>query len=413
MDEPNLSPGQEARPADLRHADAATLANGFDDARRQTLRHFSALRSALPADMDVRYVPEVNLPRWELGHVAWFEERWLARHPERLRGAAARPDAPLGASLLPRADALYDSTRIAHSRRWHLDLPSAEHTLRYAAQVRERTLELLAHSRPDDDALYFFRWALAHEDMHAEAGAMVAQHLALPAGAAWPVDGPAPGPDGEWACDGGPFLLGQPADAPRPGFAFDNECGTLEVTLAPFRIDRAPVTWGRYRPFIDAGGYDDARWWTPEGWAWRQRHSTGRPRHLTHDDGRWQRAWMARWVEQRDDQPVLHLSAHEAHAWCRWAGRRLPTEAEWALMAQQGEGCTWGEVWEWTASPFEPYPGFVPHPYRDYSVPWFDGRPVLRGGSFVSSPRMKHPNFRNFYPADRTDVFAGFRSCAG
>ncbi len=113
---------------------------------------------------------------------------------------------------------------------------------------------------------------------------------------------------------------------------------------------------------------------------------------------------------------MLHISAHEAQAWCRWAGRRLPTEAEWetaALCAAADDQVfEWGEVWEWTSSPFAPYAGFVAHPYGDYSQPWFDGRPVLRGASFATAPHMKHPRYRNYFPADRDDLFAGFRSCA-
>jgi ergothioneine biosynthesis protein EgtB len=393
----------------LRHGGARWLAGALADARATTLRLFEALRAVLPADLSVRYAPELNPPRWEFGHVAWFEERWLARNPERLGGAAADPDAALGASLLPRADAFYDSSRVAHSTRWHLDLPDAARTQRYAAQVRERTLALLATARDEDQALYFFRWALAHEDMHAEAAIYMAQHLALPIAASLACAAPAPAPQGEIAVDGGTVILGHTG----PGFHFDNEGGALAVALAPFAIDRGAVSWDRFLPFVDAGGYDDPQWWTDTGWAWRQRHGSHRPRHLSRaDDGRWQRAAFGQWVELQPDEPALHLSRHEAEAWCRWAGRRLPSEAEWQHAVATAEGLAWGEVWEWTASAFAPWPGFVPHPYRDYSQPWFDGRPVLRGGSFATSARMKNPHYRNYFPAGRNDLFAGFRSCA-
>jgi EgtB-related family protein len=111
------------------------------------------------------------------------------------------------------------------------------------------------------------------------------------------------------------------------------------------------------------------------------------------------------------DAPALHLSGHEAQAWCRWADRRLPSEHEWSLAARDAR-FAWGQVWEWTASPFAPFHGFEPHPYRDYSQPWFDGRPVLKGGSFATAPFMKDPRYRNFFLPGRNDVFAGFRSCA-
>jgi EgtB-related family protein len=177
------------------------------------------------------------------------------------------------------------------------------------------------------------------------------------------------------------------------------------------------VSWARYLPFVDAGGYDDPALWTPEGWAWRQQQPA-RPRALLRDDdtGGWKQARFGQWVPLDPAEPALHLTQHEALAWCRWAGRRLPTEAEWEAAAVQapalGQAFDWGQVWEWTASPFAPYPGFTPHPYRDYSQPWFDGRPVLRGASFATTGRMKHPRWRNYYPAERGDVFAGFRSCA-
>ncbi len=403
-------------PQTLRHGSAQALAHALTDARACSLRLFDAFEATLPRGLVVPYHDDINPPRWEFGHVAWFEESWIARNPLRGLWREAGPDTARGASGLPKADALFDSSHVAHAKRWHLYLPNAESTRHYARQVRERTLALLhvSGSDSDDDALYFFRLILAHEDMHAEAAVYTMQHLALPVAQALSAIAPAPlRLDGELECPGGGFTL---ASAPA-GFAFDNELGAHDVALAPFAIDRAPVSWARFMPFIEAGGYGDKRWWSPAGWAWRQQHSPGWPRYLRHDaEAGWQRASFGQWHTLDLALPAMHLTQHEAQAWCAWSGRRLPSEAEWEFAATTAgntdDSFEWGHVWEWTASAFAPYPGFTPHPYRDYSAPWFDGRPVLRGASFATTPRMKHARFRNYYPAERNDIFAGFRSCA-
>ena len=400
-------------PIRIRQADAGLLGRALAAQREDTLRLFGAVRAALGDRLDIRYAEELNPPLWELGHVGWFEEFWIARNPERLRGSAARPETPRAAPLRSRADALYDSSQVAHARRWHLDLPDASRTLADLAQGRERTLALLREAGDDDDALYFFRLALMHEAMHHEAGQMIAQCLALDiadaVGALAPV-ATSVAPD-EAIVPMATLTLGTPTS----GFAFDNELGTHTVDVPDFRIDRSPVTWSAFLPFIEAGGYDDARWWTSAGWAWRRRELPhGLPRYMARrDDGGLRRARFGHWVDVDPAQPAVHLSLHEAAAWCAWAGRRLPTEHEWVCAAEHlGDDFARGQVWEWTASPFAAWPSFVPHPYRDYSKPWFDGRPVLKGGSFATAPRMKHVHYRNFFAAGRNDAFAGFRSCA-
>ncbi len=402
-------------PSLIRHAGAADLARALTAGRAHSLRLFSSTRAELGGRLEIPCSEAVNPPLWELGHLGWFEEFWIARNTERLRGPAARLEAPRAAPLLPKADALYNSSTVAHASRWHLDLPDAARTLTYLAQSRERTLRLLSHIAADDDALYFFRLVLMHEAMHGEAGAMIAQTLALDIGDALPSTAPAAAP----VAQGVPDTLALPArtatvGSPVRGFVFDNELGEHTVDVAAFDIDSSPVTWGAYLPFIEAGGYDDRRCWTATGWAWRARElPNGLPRYLGRGDGgRWRRACFGRSVDVDLAQPAVNLSLHEAQAWCTWAGRRLPTEHEWTIAREDhGEAFRWGEVWEWTASPFAPWPGFAPHPYRDYSQPWFDGRPVLKGGSFATAPRMKHPAYRNFFGAGRNDVFAGFRSC--
>lgn len=400
------------KPTDtLRCAGRADLATALNESRAALLRVFDAYRRGLnDAALRVPPSPELNPPLWELGHVGWFEEHWIGRNPtsQRTAGSAADPLAPRAASLLPEAGALYDSSRVAHDTRWALPLPDVAATLDYLAAVREQTLTLLRVAAEDDAALYFFRLALFHEAMHREAWTYMAQTLDI--GLSLDVPRPQAAPAADLALPGGRWMLGHAA----PGFAFDNELPPHAVELAPFAIDPTPVTWARFLPFVDAGGYDDERYWTAAGWDWRQRNDMTQPRYLRRSNGHWQQKSFGAWQTLAPDLPAMHLTCHEAHAWCEWAGRRLPAEAEWEMAAclTPATGFAWGEVWEWTASPFMPYPGFVAHPYRDYSLPWFGSRPVLRGASFATADAIRHPRYRNYFTAERNDIFAGFRSCA-
>ena len=405
-----MQPSDEA--LRMRHADAGLLAAALQRGRMQLLRLLEAYEKALPdAALRVPQDASLNLPLWELGHIGWFEEYWLSRFTQRGRGALADPDAPRGASLCANADALYDSSRIAHATRWQQPLADAVATRGYLEQVRQRSLALLAERPADDASLYFFRLVLFHEDMHREAWAYMAQHLGLDVAAALEVAAPAAvSAAGEWPLPQRQLVMGSSAG----GFAFDNELAQHRVDLPATCIDRGCVSWQRYLPFVEAGGYTQRRWWSDAGWAWKAERAA--PRYVQQRRGCWQRRHFGTWSDIDLRQPAVNLSWHEAQAWCRWAGRRLPSEAEWESAATSaaaaGELFEWGQVWEWTASEFAPYPGFVAHPYRDYSQPFFDGRPVLRGGSFAGAARMKHPRYRNYFGADRNDIFAGFRSCA-
>jgi gamma-glutamyl hercynylcysteine S-oxide synthase len=393
----------------IRRAGPELLAQALRESRADTLAAFADYRRALD-DLRVPQHAWLNPPLWEIGHIGWFQEYWIARHPQRSLGVRSDPEAPRAAPLRSGADALYDSSRVAHARRWSLPLPDADASLADLQRQLDATLELLARTPHDDDALYFFRLALLHEDMHHEAALYMAQSLGIdvPAPHA-PAPRPGAGAAGELRLPAGRFRLGSDAG----GFAFDNELAAHGCDMPECRIDRRALRWGQYLPFVEAGGYGQPQWWTDAGRSWLSACGQTHPRHLRRAGSGWQQRVGRRWQPLDPDRAACHLSAHEAAAWCAWAGRRLPSEAEWERAATEAAAdFHWGEVWEWTASPFAAYPGFVAHPYRDYSAPWFGSRPVLRGASFATSPRLRHARYRNYFTAERTDIFAGFRSCA-
>lgn len=390
-----------------RCGDAAALAEALVASRHDTLATFAVFERALPG-LAVPLLDTLNPPLWELGHIGWFQEYWIARNPQREHGSRADPEAPRAAPGRAGADALYDSSRVPHDTRWQLALPDADATRDDLASQLQRTLALLQASAPGDDPLYFFRLALLHEDMHHEAALYMAQSLGLEiADRRWQ---PAPlaAPRASLHFEAGPWPLGHAG----PGFAFDNELASHTVPTAACEIDSRVLTWAEFLVFAEAGGYAQPQWWSRDGAAWLSQQPAPLPRYLRRDGRTWQQWRHGRWSVLDLALPACHLSAHEAEAWCRWAGRRLPTEAEWERAAvTRPDAFGWGQVWEWTASPFGPYPGFVAHPYRDYAAPWFGSRPVLRGASFMTQPRMRHPRYRNFFVASRHDVPAGFRSC--
>jgi ergothioneine biosynthesis protein EgtB len=404
-----MNPAPTAHPeAGSRQLGRDALAEALGASREDTLATFSVYERSLPG-LRVPQQVELNPPLWELGHIGWFQEWWVARNPQRLLGAAADPWVVRPPGVRPGADALYDSSAVAHDSRWTLPLPGAAATRADLAAQLSRTLDLLADAPEHDDALYFFRWALFHEDMHHEAAIYMAQVLGVPITDPRWQSLPLPPPAGELALEGGPHWLGQTG----AGFAFDNELEAHDTVLAPFRIDRQARRWDEFLPFVESGAYAQSRWWTEGGRAWLAQTQATAPRYLRRGGNGWQQWRHGRWTDLDPALPACHLTQHEALAWCAWAGRRLPTEAEWEAAAlQRPQEFRWGDVWEWTASAFAPFPGFTPHPYRDYSAPWFDGRPVLRGASFATQPRLRWPRYRNYFPAARNDIFAGLRSCA-
>jgi ergothioneine biosynthesis protein EgtB len=214
------------------------------------------------------------------------------------------------------------------------------------------------------------------------------------------------------------WQLGSPQDA---GFIFDNEKGPHTISVPEFEIDAQPVNWAQFVEFVDDGGYDRAELWQPEGWRWLQNLAAGEgrrgPRYVEEigvASGAVMQTRFGRAMRMQATQPAMHMTWWEADAWCRWAGRRLPSEVEWEVAAHTvaRRGFRWGDVWEWMGTTFRPYPGFSPDPYAEYSQPWFGNHKVLRGGSFATRARMKNPKYRNFYLPARDDVFCGFRSCS-
>ena len=398
------------------------MAVALQRSRQDTLATFAIYEAALHAqgraDLSVPYAPELNPPLWELGHISWFQDWWLARYPHHPQGTAADPDLPRLPARRPNADALYNSSQVAHGTRWQLPLPGAPDTCADAQAALQDTLRLLAQAEETDSALYFHRLVLAHEDMHHEAAVYMAQALGIALHDPRWQQQPLPGPAQQLRADAALHVLGH---ANTRGFVFDNECGTRAVPLAAYAIDTQVLRWRDYLPFVHAGGYAQPQWWPGAAGVWRAAQTCAAPRYLRQhvqaggpdENSPWQHWRHGHWQPLDLDLPACHLTAFEAQAWCAWAGRRLPSEAEWehAALLQPAQ-FAWGAVWEWTASAFQPYEGFVAHPYRDYSAPWFGSRRVLRGASVATQPRMHNLRYRNFFTPERNDIFAGFRTCA-
>ena len=393
----------------FRRARPQQLAEALQAARNYTLTLFDAYAAeGLDVLARVPHLSIINPPLWELGHIAWFAEWFILREALSTHPAAAqRP------SLLSKGDDWFDSKLVAHRTRWTLDLPSAGALKTYCHEVLDRVLDKLSREAGTDEALYPYRLALAHEDMHGEALLYTMQTLGVAAPALPPAAPLVGGRAGDIGYPGGGVTLGAPASP--GGFIFDNEKPPLTCHVAPFRMDAGLVTNAQYMDFVDDGGYQNGQFWSAAGNAWLMGQERSSPRYWQRDGdaAQWRTVRFGRPATLALAEPVRHVSLFEAQAYCAWAGRRLPLEAEWEYAASSGmAGMRWGDLWEWTASPFEPYPGFAPDRYGDYSAPWFVSHQVLRGASLATPARLRDRRFRNFYLPQRDDMFVGFRTCA-
>ena len=419
----------------------SVLAAQLEAARSRTLELLAPLSDE---DLVRQHSPLMSPLVWDLAHTGHFEELWLLR---RVAGKRASDG---------RFDRVYDAFESPRAERPELDLLSPEEARRYLEDVRARVLNVLDEVDFDsDDPLlrdaFVYGMIVQHEYQHQET---ILATLQLRDGA-YPLrdepDPPSiPAEHREVLVEGGTFVLGA-SDEP---WAYDNERDAHEVSLPAFWIDATPVTNGPYLEFIEAGGYADRRHWSEEGWAWRSESAAEHPQ-FWHRGGEWTRVRFGHSEPLPPDEPVQHVCWFEADAYARWAGKRLPTEAEWekaatwdpgrgkrrypwgdeeagshhanlgqrrfrpAVAGSFAEGASpWGcrqmlgDVWEWTSSDFLPYPGFEAFPYREYSEAFFGSEfKVLRGGSWATHPLVARATFRNWDYPIRRQIFAGFR-CA-
>jgi len=399
-------------------------------------------------DLVHQHSPLMSPLIWDLAHIGNQEELWL------LRDVGGRDP------LLPETvDQLYDAFQ--HPRRDRPRLPLLEPgpSRSYVGDVRGRVLDLLERvplsGRPLLEQGFAFGMIVQHEQQHDET--MLATHQlrsGRPVLVADPVPQPVPGlcSEPDVLIPGGAFVMGTDTEP----WALDNERPAHTVEVEAFRIDTAAVTNGAYQAFVQDGGYDDPRWWHPDGWRHRQEAGIVAPQFWTREGNDWYRRVFGRVEPLRPEQPVVHVSWYEADAYARWAGRRLPTEAEWEKAARfdpvtgRSRRYPWGDadpspeqanlgqrhlepaaagahpggvsatgvhqligdVWEWTASTFGGYPGFRAWPYREYSEVFFGQEyRVLRGGSFGTDPSVARATFRNWDYPIRRQIFSGFR-CA-
>ena len=390
----------------MRQVNILTLSKALQQLRKQTLIAFECYLSADKLSIPLK--TGMNLPVWELGHLVWFQEYWISRNLERSQGLASSGSKQCKASLLKEADAWFDSAKVPHSTRWALTLFTPQNCIQYAEQTLTQTLELLQNETDHSPALYFYWLVLQHEAMHLEASAYMAQSLGMPFQAGWNQPTAMPASEAlnypkqkdekqtarvlsqNWRLGSKDFSSN--ALIEDISFCFDNELGEKTCALEEFEISLEPVTWAKYLEFVNATDYH-------------------LPNYIRQGHTGFETEIFGCWMPLNMYAPVVHVSWIDAQSYCSWAKCRLPTEAEWDCAAKTLTDFEWGDVWEWTRDAFEPFSGFVPHPYIEYSVPWFGTHKVLRGASHLTHSVLRNINYRNFFTPERNDIYAGFRTC--
>jgi iron(II)-dependent oxidoreductase len=357
---------------------ATQVISALDLARERTL---ALVEDFDDATLERAWTPMMSPLAWDLGHIAAYEDLWIAHRHGGL---------PL---LRPELADLYDAFETPRTVRGDMHFLRGAELRAHLGEVRGRSTDVLEREGPGDGTIA--EMVANHELQHLETMRQTLFLAGLPGGRPTVDAERSVDRDGWIEVPGGPFRMGAPDDR----FAFDNERPRHAVGLPSFRIATRPVTNATWLTFTEGGGYERREWWANEGWAWKEEYD------ITHPQG-----WDGAPVDPR--QAVLHVSWFEADAFARSQGARLPTEAEWERAATSAQETLQGTAfgWEWTATEFHGYPGFVPHPYREYSAPFFDaGYRVLRGGSWATHPRLRTPTNRNWDLPQRRQIFSGVR----
>jgi ergothioneine biosynthesis protein EgtB len=394
-------------------AQDASLAMSLAARYRAVRAHTEALVHGLSeADCQAQSMPDASPVKWHLAHTTWFFETFVLEAHER----GFRPHEPAFRVLF---NSYYNAVGDKHPRpqRGLVTRPGLAEVMAYRRAVDGRMAALLAQTPANADLIALVTLGLQHEQQHQELIATDFLHLLSlnPLQPVWRTDAPPAVPEDPmaWhAFDGGLVEIG--VDTNPASFAFDNESPRHRVWLQPYRLASRLVTQGEWRAFIDAGGYRDPRWWLAAGWDWRSAQGVEAPLYWQHDGTAWSVFTPHGRQPLQPQAAVRHLSLYEADAYARWAGARLPTEAEWehAMAATNGTlPQAHGVAWQWTSSAYAPYPGFQPlaGAVGEYNGKFMVDQTVLRGSSAATPPGHARDSYRNFFPAAARWQFTGLR----